>query len=174
MKKSTEKFKKEQSGIFLKQASENKNLSSKHKEMLGFEKPEAYFSKSKKNILELLTTTETAKPKIFGLKPLFAYSIAASIILLIGLTFLLQMNTNKTVKNTTEFYFTSNESLLNSLLISDENVDHYMDQYILNDIIIASEVSNQKIENIFMNSLLIDDTAVDTYLDESIIENFLL
>lgn len=165
---------KEKALSFLAQASKENNLASKHEDVLGFDKPKGYFSQSKNEILDLITKKEVTKPKIFGLKPRIAYSIAASFLVLIGLTFWLQPNTTNISNKTADQNVSSNEILINSLLVSEDNIDEFLENYILDDIIVATELSKQNLENIFINSLFIEDSSIDAYLNETLIENLLL
>jgi len=161
---------------------QKENITKLHKEKLGMDIPEDFFSKSKEDILNKVIKIEEPKQKVFWLKPIFAYPIAASIILGITLTFWLQ-NNNPTVKNditnieeVTEFNseFLESDFLVTSLIIPEGQIQDYLDQYIVSTIIIKAELSEQELENIFINSLFIEDSLLDNYVNESLIENLII
>ena len=161
---------------------QKENITKLHKEKLGMDIPEDFFSKSKEDILNKVIKLEEPKQKVFWLKPIFAYPIAASIILGITLTFWLQ-NNNPTVKNditnieeVTEFNseFLESDFLVTSLIIPEGQIQDYLDQYIVSTIIIKAELSEQELENIFINSLFIEDSLLDNYVNESLIENLII
>ncbi len=49
--------------------------------------PDDFFKKSKEDILNKVTKDEQPKQTVFWLKPMFAYPIAAALVLLIAITF---------------------------------------------------------------------------------------
>ena len=59
-------------------------------------------------------------------------------------------------------------------MISDTEMDNYLDRYILNKIVIETELYEQQLENIFINSVLIEDSLINNYIDKSLIENIVL
>lgn len=159
-----------------------KDISERHKEKLGMDIPEDFFAKSKENILNKVIKEEKPKQTIFWLRPMVAYPMAASIFLAIALTFYMQ---NKDVKNTEQITNTEEVKLMNtdfnednflvsSLMISDSEMDTYLDSYIINNVVIESELSEQQLENIFINSILIEDSLINSYIDKSLIENIVL
>jgi len=158
------------------------NLGNLHKEKLGLEIPDGYFSKSKLDILNAIPKEEGNKQTLFWLKPRFAYPIAASIVLLISITFLWQNNTPETNLEVSDIEkiemfnmdFSSDEFLVTSLLIEDSKMDQFVDAFIMKEIIIEADISAQKLENIFINSLFIDDSLIDSYTQNSILENIIL
>ena len=161
---------------------QKENITKLHKEKLGMDIPEDFFSKSKEDILNKVTKLEEPKQKVFWLKPLFIYPMAASIILAMALTFWMQ-NNNPTIKNditnieeVTEFNsdFLESDFLVTSLIIPEGQIQDYLDQYIVNTIIIKAELSEQELENIFINSLFIEDSLLDNYVNESLIENLII
>jgi hypothetical protein len=92
-------------------------------------------------------------------------------------------NNNQTVQNditnieeATEFNSELLESdfLLTSLIIPEGQLQDYLDQYIVNTIIIKAELSEQELENIFINSLFIEDSLLNNYINESLIENLII
>ena len=158
------------------------NLANLHKEKLGLEIPDGYFSKSKLDILDAITKKEKNKQTLFWLKPRFAYPIAASIVLLISITFLWQKNTPETNLDVTDIEniemfnmdFSSDEFLVSSLFVEDSKMDQFVDAFIMKKIIVEADISEQKLENIFINSLFIDDSLIDNYTQNSILENMIL
>lgn len=157
-----------------------KGLAQSHKEYLGMDIPANYFSKSKNNILKILPMEKQKKRTLFKLKPMFTYPIAATIVLLIGFTFWLKNNSRDIVQKTSYVeemnttHLNSDEFLVSSLLIDDVDVDEFVDDYIVNNIIVEAELSEQQLEDVLINSLFIEDSLIDTYVDESLIENVVL
>ena len=164
----------------MKELNKNKDLTKLHKEKLGMDIPEDFFSKSKADILEAIPKIEDKKQTVFWLKPIIAYPIAASIVLLIGITIWMQNDTtdiNPKITNVNEInltYFDSDDFLVSSLLIEDENMDAFMDDFIVNEILVEAELSEQQLENIFINSLFVEDSLINSYIDKSLIENVVL
>lgn len=165
---------------FLKDNIDKKELAQKHKEYLGMGVPDNYFSISKNNILKSLPMEKEQKRTVFGLRPMIAYPIAASIVLLIGFTIWLQndpttieqQNANVEQINSMDVY--SDDFLVSSLLVEDADMDEFIDEIIFNEIIVDAELSEQQLENIFINSLLIEDSLINSYIDKSLIENVVL
>ncbi|SEQ12722.1 hypothetical protein SAMN05421824_1234 [Hyunsoonleella jejuensis] len=159
-----------------------KDISKLHKEKLGMDIPDNFFAKSKKNILNKIIQEEQPRQTIFWLRPIIAYPIAASIVLAITLTLWMQ---NKDTVNTeqitnTKTIKTINPDILNgdfltsSLLISDSEMNTYLNSYLVTNVIIEAELSQQQLENIFINSVFIEDSLINNYLDKSLIENIVL
>ena len=167
----------------MKKSNQHKaNISRLHKDKLGMAVPEDFFAKSKASILNEVIKPEKAKQTIFWLKPMIAYPIAASIILAIALTFWFQNNNTKNIEQITnteniEIWnsdILDSDFLISSLMISDTEMDNYLDRYILNKVVFEAELSEQKLENIFINSVLIEDSLINNYIDKSLIENIVL
>lgn len=159
---------------FSLQKKENDGLTQQHKDLLGLDKPDDYFAKSKRTIMEAVHTTEVPKRNIFGLSTKFAYPIAASLIFIIGMAFWFQFANTETNNSLTYDAVPTDEILISSLLVAETDVDIFMDNYIFNDIIIATEYSEQALENILINSLFIEDASIDSYIDSNLIDNILL
>ena len=159
-----------------------RDLANLHKEKLGLEIPDGYFSKSKLDILDAIPKEEENKQTLFWLKPRFAYPIAASIVLLISITLLWQNNTTETNLEITDIEkievfnmdFPSDEFLVSSLFVEDSEMDQFLDTFIMKEIIVEADISEQRLENIFINSLFIDDSLIDNYAQNSILENMIL
>ncbi|MCF6295034.1 MAG: hypothetical protein L3J25_05045 [Flavobacteriaceae bacterium] len=166
-------------------ANKNNNkgyLSNFHKDKLGLQIPDGYFSKSKLNILDAIHKEEERKQTLFWLNPKFSYPIAASIILLISITFWWQNNTPETNLEITDVEkievfnmdFSSDQFLVSSLFVEDSEMDQFVDAFLMKEIIVEVDNSEQKLENIFINSLFIDDSLIDNYTQNSILENMIL
>ncbi|MBD0777046.1 hypothetical protein HPE56_04495 [Maribacter sp. ANRC-HE7] len=159
---------------------DKKGLAQAHKEYLGMNVPDNYFSISKNNILKSLPMEKEQKRTVFGLKPMIAYPIAASLILLIGFTIWLQNDPttiepqDANVEQINSMDLNSDDFLVSSLLVDDADMDGFMDDYILNEIIVDAELSEQQLENIFINSIIIEDSLIDDYIEKSLIENVVL
>jgi hypothetical protein len=167
----------------MKNSNQNKkDISKFHKEKLGMDIPEDYFAKSKAAILNKVIKTEEPKQTVFWLKPLIAYPIAASIILALTLTIWMHNEskpnqikiTNTKDKQIFNSDFLEDDFLVSSLMVPDAEMNHFLDSYLLNNVVIEAEKSEQELENIFMNSILIEDSLIDSYIDKSLIENIVL
>jgi hypothetical protein len=158
------------------------NITKRHKDELGMDIPENFFSKSKEDILNKVITNETPKQKVFWLKPLIAYPIAASIVLAITLTFWTLRNNENITNDITNIeevpQFSSDlledDFLVTSLIIPEGQIEDYLDHYIANNIILEAELSEQQLENIFINSLFVEDSLLNNYINESLIENLII
>ncbi|CAH8292394.1 hypothetical protein EV196_10331 [Mariniflexile fucanivorans] len=168
----------------MKNSNQNKdNISSFHKDKLGMDIPEGYFAKSKENILsKLIIKPEAPKQTVFWLKPMVYYPIAASIVLAMALTLWMK---NDITKNDNQITTTEEKQILNSefldgdflitsLMVSDSQMNTYLDSYIINNVVMEAEKDEQQLENIFLNSVLIEDSLINSFLDKSLIENFIL
>lgn len=158
------------------------NISRHHKDKLGMDVPDGFFKKSKEDILNAVTKEEQPKQKVYWLRPMIAYPVAATLVLAFAITFWLQNNTsdvNNQITNTEEIellnsVLSQDDFLVSSLFVEDDDMDKFMDDFILNEIIVEAELSEQQLENIFINSLFIEDSLIDNYMDKSLIENVLL
>jgi hypothetical protein len=159
-----------------------KDISKLHKDKLGMDIPEDFFSKSKEDILSKVLKQEKPKQSVFWLRPLIAYPVAASIILAIAITFWMQNNStniNNQITNT-EYIDIMNSDLLDdgflisSLMVPDREIDNYLDHYLIKKVVIEAELSEQQLENIFINSLFVEDSLIDDYLNKNLIENIVL
>ena len=157
----------------------NKEEHSKlHKDKLGLDIPEDYFVNSKKDILKTVSTKAATK-LVFGLKPVIAYSLAASLVLLITFSIWMRMSFSPlehevTDMETSELSVYSNDVLVSSLLIDDSEMEAFVDEYILEEIFVETELSELELEDAFMNSLFVEDSLVDDYVDKQLIENIIL
>jgi len=172
---------KEQSGNrFLKDDSQKRELVQEHKEYLGMDVPDDYFSKSKDTILNSIPIDNERTSKVIRLKPLIAYPIAASLLILVGIFVWLQIDTpavNPKITNSEKIQsldVDSEDFLVTSLLVEDDNLDAFLDDFIVNEILVEAELSEQQLENMIINSLFIEDSLLDSYINESLIENIVL
>lgn len=165
---------------FLKDEIHKKELAREHREYLGMDVPENYFSKSKDTILKSIPIDKQGTRKVFKLKPFIAYPIAASLLILVGIFVWLQKDTttiNPKITNTETIQslnVDSDDFLVNSLLVEDDKLDAFIDDFIVNEILVEAELSEQQLENMFINSLFVEDSLLDSYIDESLIENIVL
>jgi hypothetical protein len=157
------------------------SLSKRHKDHLGLEVPDDFFQASKLTIMKEVSGKNQPKGKVFGLRSMMAYPIAASILILVAISLWLpnnkvdpgpkvsdpQMNTDQHALNRDDF-------LLNSLLVDDKDIHIYVEDYVLNNIVVEAELSEQQLENIFLNSLFVEDSLIDGYIDSSLVENIIL
>ncbi|PQV48185.1 hypothetical protein CLV33_10531 [Jejuia pallidilutea] len=161
---------------------QNKDISKLHKEKLGMDIPNDFFAKSKQTILNKVIQEEQPRQTIFWLRPMIAYPIAASIVLAIALTLWMQnkdIDTTEQITNTETIKTISpdmldGDFLTSSLLISESEMDTYLNSYLITNVVIEAELSQQELENIFINSILIEDSLINTYLNKSLIENIVL
>ncbi|MBT8299461.1 MAG: hypothetical protein KJO52_14110 [Maribacter sp.] len=171
----------EQSGNrFLKDDLHKKDLAQEHKEYLGMDIPDNYFSKSKESILNSLPFVNEQKRTVFGLKPFIAYPLAASFLILMGIFVWLQNDApelNPKITNTEVIQSLATDSddfLVPSLLIEDDNLEVFLDDFIVNAILVEAELSEQQLENIFINSLFVEDSLINNYIDQTLLENIVL
>lgn len=167
----------------MKTTNEHKeHITKLHKDKLGIDIPEGFFETSKNDILSKVMAPETPEQKVFWLKPILAYPIAASIILALAVTFWMkndQTKTNNQISTSEDIKIIDPELLegdflVSSLLVEDSEVDTYLDHYIVNNIIVEAELTEQEFENVFINSLFVEDSLIDDYLNESLIDKILI
>lgn len=165
-----------------------------HEDHLGMEIPEGYFAASKQRILDTVSSKEWVDdmpqrevPKkragrIFRLNRTIAYPLAASIVLLIAIAIGLQTNDKpqlpvedpETVVSIGIEKEGADEFLIRSLFVDDTEIDEFTTHYLVEQVVVEAELSEQQMENIFINSLFIDDSLVDDYLQESLLEQVVL
>ena len=129
----------------------------------------------------LSSLPEVNKPRrlIFGLKPVFAYPIAASLVLLLGITVVSQLNNSDVETQLTEIEtsveeFPAEDLMISSLLVEDEQLDQFMDDYLMYEVIEGAERSEQELENVFLNSLFVEDSLIDTYVQKNLMDQLVL
>lgn len=159
-----------------------KDITKLHKDKLGMDIPEGFFTKSKENILSKVIKTEVPKQTVFWLRPIIYYPIAASIMLAIAVSFWMKNDITKNdnqITNTEDLQilnsdFIDDDFLIVSLMVPDSQMNTYLDSYIINNLVMEAEKSEQQLENIFLNSVLIEDSLINSFLDKSLFENIVL
>ena len=157
-------------------------ISKHHKEYLGTTVPEGYFLQSKTSILKNCKETAEAavqkapkKPFVFRVQPQFRYVAAASLVCILSLTIWLQSSQNQELdQNQTTLLSFSEDVLINSLFVADAEVDLFADATLVNEIIIKAELSEQKMDNLFLNSLFVEDSLIDDYTSDKFLETIIL
>ncbi len=132
---------------------QDKNMQKLHVETLGLDIPKNYFSKSRQDILSKVSGKVEHKKSVFFLKKPLAWYAAASVMLLMTLTFIksnnsLQMDDIHTIVSDTinsldenKFEnqiaeFTENDILITSLFIEENKIDEFIDNYVLDEALI--------------------------------------
>ncbi|AUP79628.1 hypothetical protein [Flavivirga eckloniae] len=128
----------------------DKHMLKLHKEELGLNVPEDYFSKSKQDILDKISEETKPKKSVFFLNKSFIWYAAASIIVLIAITIIKPNNSlpiddsqsivSDTIKllEQTKFEkdiaeFTENDILITSLFVEENDIDEFIDNYVLEE-----------------------------------------
>ena len=142
---------------------DNKNIDNLHKDELGFGLPDNYFEKSKSKILSKIS--ENKEVQIIPLyKRKTTWLVAAGIALLISVSVYKQQISNS-MKNVPEIalentiqtkhlelaadYIAEENMLLASILVSDKNVDTY-----LNNAFINSVLEDEHLDNFIVDELM--------------------
>jgi hypothetical protein len=179
MKKFDKKNKKK---TFLEQQY-SKDITERHSNYLGIEIPEGYFAASKLSILRKIKSEKPDESKIiherkmiFWLRPQVKFAAAASLVLFLGVTIWFQ-NANFSQKGKTVYFELltfSEDVLVNSLLIDENEVESFSSITLMNEIVFKAELSEQKIDNLFLDSLFIEDSLIDNYTNKNFIESIIL
>lgn len=180
MAKNNKKYFDKSDSPFLRNESDRKELAQEHKEYLGMDVPDDYFSKSKNSILNSLPIEHQQKGNIFKLKPFIAYPIAASVLILISV--FIWFNNNQSdnhskmtnTKSIQTLESSTEDFLVSSLLIEDDQLETYLDSYIVDKILVEAELSEQHLENLLINSLFIEDSIIDSYINNNLVETLVL
>lgn len=199
-RKTSGRARKDSPGRFLRSETDKPDPGQLHKEYLGMEIPDGYFAESKRRILDALSpadsiphdketedkvvnqTEKKSSGRIFGLNRVVAYPLAASILLLIAIAIGLQKDRpveapafdQESVVSRSSDLQDTDDFLVRSLLVDDAEIDQFTDDYLIDQVLVRAEMSEQELENIFINSLFIDDSLVDEYLEESLVEQVIL
>ena len=113
---------------------------------------------------------------IFWLRPQVKFAAAASLVLFLGVTIWFQ-NANFSQKGKTVYFELltfSEDVLVNSLLIDENEVESFSSITLMNEIVFKAELSEQKIDNLFLDSLFIEDSLIDNYTNKNFIESIIL
>ena len=145
---------------------ETNNIDKIHKEVLGFEIPEDYFEKSKNEILsKIIKKKEVRKISFFNRK--FVWLAAAGIALIFSLTIYIQqtigsINNIPTIvldsinldKNSELIadYFVEDDILINSLFVSDNDLETYLNDAFINDV-----SADENIDDFIVDELMPDN-----------------
>ena len=165
MKKS-EEHNNQNSNNFLKEK-ETISASDHHKEYLGMDVPEDYFQTSKANILDAISKKKQA-PVFYLRRP---FQIAASLTILVCLSIVIRMSS---VEDLNDFEIASNDILIESLFVEDTDMNAFVNDIVMTEIVVEAEMSEQDLENILMNSLFVDDSLLDDYTKKSVLDNIIL
>jgi len=131
------------------QTSFDSKMHEMHSEELGLKTPENYFSTSKSDILEKVSNQKRIRFNIFS-KERIIWSVAATIAIILALTVFKpnalpemdeipaivsdtidQLKTNGLAQDE----FEENEILITSLFISDNEIDEFVDDYVLEELV---------------------------------------
>ena len=131
------------------QTSFDSKMHEMHSEELGFQVPEDYFSKSKMEILAKVSNQKKIRFNIFSRERII-WSVAATIAIILALTVFKpnalpamdeipaivsdtidQLKTNGLAQDE----FEENEILITSLFISDNEIDEFVDDYVLEELV---------------------------------------
>ena len=157
------------------------DVSKKHTKYLGTEIPEGYFETSKTAILDKIKSEisvhkiKDKKQPVLWMQPSFKYLAAASLVFIFGITVWLQNAAKKEGVNTSFELLSFNEDyLMNSLLIDDAEFEAFADATLIHEIVIKAEVSERKIDALFLNSLFVEDSLIDNYTSDFFLEAIIL
>jgi len=157
------------------------DISRLHKDKLGMDVPNDFFKISKEHILKSVIKEEQPRQKVFWLRPIIAYPIAAALVLAFAITIYLNNNTdinNKITDTNNVDYFNSDFSqddfLVSSLMVSDSDMDKFLDDYIMDEIIVEVDRKEKEIDDLIINSLFVEDSLIDNFMDENLFENVVL
>lgn len=143
--------------------SKEKNINKIHKEDLGFDLPEGYFSKSKNEILSKVTAKK--EPKVVAIRQnKMVWFAAAGIALIFALTIYKQqlVPSMKVIP-----------AIVQDSLISNENIDLAKSYFFEDDILLASLFVNDDKVGSFVNNAFIEDVVEDEYLDDFIVDQLM-
>ena len=158
------------------------DISRLHKDKLGMDVPEGFFKKSKEDILNTVIQEEQPRQQVFWLRPLIAYPIAAALVLALAITIFISNNKsdlNNKITNTDDIEFlnedfSNKDFLVSSLMVSDSEMDDFLDSYIMDEIIVEVDRQEQEIDDLMINSLFVEDSLIHNFMDENLFENVVL
>ena len=127
-----------------------------HSEELGFKIPEDYFSKSKSDILEKVSKQKGGRFTIFSRERII-WSVAATIAIIFALTFFkpnalpsideIPAIVSDTIEhlqnnNLAQGEPMENDILITSLFVPDNEIDEFVDNYVLEELVYEEVLSN--------------------------------
>lgn len=127
-----------------------------HSEELGLKTPENYFSKSKSEILEKVSNQKKVRFNIFSRERII-WSVAATIAIILALTVFkpnalpsmdkipaIVSDTIDHIKNDglANNELEENDILITSLFVSDNEIDEFVDDYVLEELVYEEVLSN--------------------------------
>lgn len=138
------------------QISFDRKMKEMHSEVLGFQVPEDYFSKSKMEILEMVSNQKEKRFNIFSRKRI-VWSVAATIAVILALT-IFKPNALPAIdkvpaivsdtidhlqnSNLAQGELEENDILITSLFISDNEIDEFVDDYVLEELVYEEVMAN--------------------------------
>lgn len=158
---------------FLKGKSKGMSFTQHHQDELGMDVPKDFFASSKQNILDLVKeeVSQDNAPnkvtKVFYLRR--SFQIAASIAALVVLTVWFQVSNSDS-----EIYVASDDTLIESLFVTDDSMNDFVDGLLVSEVVEGAEKSEQELENIFINSLFVEDTLLESYTNKSLVDHIIL
>jgi hypothetical protein len=165
---------------FLNEGS-NDDVSKKHTKYLGVGIPDGYFETSKTSIIDKIKSEidvnniKEKKQAVFWMRPSIKFMAAASLVFIFGMTVWLQIVTKKEISNTNFELLSFNEDyLMNSLLVDDAEFEAFADATIIHEIVIKAEMSERKIDALFLNSIFLEDSLIDNYTNNIFLETIIL
>ncbi len=127
-----------------------------HSEELGIQVPKDYFSKSKADILEKVSRQKVARFTIFSRKRI-VWSVAATIAIILALT-VFKPNAIPSIdkipaivsdtidhlqnSNLAQGELEENDILITSLFVSDNEIDEFVDNYVLEELVYEEVLAN--------------------------------
>lgn len=138
------------------QTSFDSKMHEMHSEELGFQVPEDYFSKSKMEILEKVSNQKEHRFNIFSRKRI-VWSAAATIAIIVALTVFkpnelpsmdkipaIVSDTIDNLKNDglAQVEPEENDILITSLFVADNEIDEFVDNYVLEELVYEEVLAN--------------------------------
>lgn len=149
--------------------------SEKHREYLGLDVPENYFASSKQSILnKIKVDNQPEQGKVIRMNSRIQYWVAASVAALLLFNLWLFNFSNSDTDQNFELLTTSENVLLNSLLLDEAQFESYSDHVLINEVVIKAELTEQKLDQFFINSLFVEDSLLENYTNDKFIETLIL
>jgi hypothetical protein len=153
-----------------------------HKKELGFNIPENYFEQSKSDILKAVGIEGSKEQYSYRMIPVWAYSVAASVLILVGLFIGYQNNIFNPSKEVAQLFessvielnISSDEVLISSLYMDDKELSAFMGDYLVEAIIDEEQQEAQERKNFIINSIFINDSLLDEYIYNELTQQIIL